>query len=697
MPFFIGVDIGGTFTDCAVLDDAGIVHIGKAPTTPDDPMRGCLDSIAAAAAKVGLSLSELMTRSSRFVHGTTIGLNAITARSGPKIGLLTTRGHGDAIFIMNGGGRTTGLDVEQLGYYPGTRNPEPLIDAAFVREIPERVDSRGEVVVPLNEGVLDEAIEQLVQAEVRAIAICFLWSFINPDHELRAKARVAAQAPHVYACCSSELIPILGEFERVAATVLNSYVGPVMADYASRLQAAIHEHGFRHELQFVHSAGGVLSRYSAERYPIQTLNSGPVGGVLGSANLGTQLGLSSIITADMGGTTFDVGIIHNGQPLARDMSAVAQHELHLPMVDVQSIGAGGGSIAWIDEAGGLKVGPRSAGAVPGPACYGTGGTDATVTDADLVLGMINGDRFLDGRVPLDLKRARTAICRIADRVGQSVDETAAGIALIADANMAALIRRMTLNQGFDPREFTLFAFGGGGPLHAGSYAREMNLKSVIIPMGDSASVWSALGAACGDLVHVKTRAVHLKAPFNAAEVGAVLKSLEQDIIAQFGSEGVGAGAVELSRFALMKFGLQVHEVETPISSGVLRDSAMATLTDAFIAKYESKYGKGSAYLPGGVHITGVRVRGRSPGAVPLLRQDTNTTTDIPAAAKREARHVYWHEENRRVSTPVYEGNHLQFGNRIAGPAIVDMPDTTIAVRPGQTLSKDAFANFVLQV
>jgi N-methylhydantoinase A len=698
MTYFVGVDVGGTFTDCAVLDHAGRVHIGKSHSTPADPVEGCFGALRAAADKLQITLQELLEQTNRFVHGTTMGLNAITSRAGPAIGLLATRGHGDAIRIMNGGGRTAGLTVDELSYLPGTYNPEPIVDPGNVFEVAGRVDSRGEVVVGLSERETQDAVRTLVQDKgVRAIAICFLWSFLNPDHERRAKQIVEELAPNIYACCSSDLIPILGEYERCATTVLNAYIGPVMSDYAARLQKVMKQSGYRFTIQFTHCAGGVVSALNVLRQPIHTINSGPVGGVVGSAFLGERLGLKSIITTDMGGTTFDVGIVRSGRPASRDLSVIHQHEVHLPMVDIQSVGAGGGSIAWIDEAGVLKVGPSSAGAVPGPACYGKGGNQPTVTDADVVLGMINTEKFLGGRVPLNRDLAIQAIEPLAKRLNLSVDETAAGISMIVDSNMAALIRRMTLNHGLDPREFVLFAFGGGGPCHAGFFAKEMEVKQVIIPMGDSAAVWSALGAATGDLIQVATKAIHLAEPFDPNQIAGAAGELESQLIRQYQEDGIGADAVTLSRYALMKFGRQVHEVETEINPGTLSGQAMEHLIERFIGNYESRYGKGSAYREGGIRISAIRVRGTVAGAAPAIHRESHSPVALPEASHAPPREIYWHEERRRVRTPIYRGTNMIGGNSVTGPAIIELPDTTIVIRPGQSASKDGLSNFVMQI
>jgi N-methylhydantoinase A len=697
--YFVGVDIGGTFTDVAVIGPTGTVHTGKAPTTPDSPERGCLDAITVAAQSMGVSLHSLLENTSQFVHGTTMGLNAITSRSGPPIGLITTRGHGDAVLIMNGGGRTAGLDVDQLAYLGGTNNPVSLVPRKQILEVNERMDCHGQIVVALDENEVAAAVRRLVfEDKISSIGVCFLWSFLNPAHELRAKSIIASIAPDVYVCCSSELAPILGEYERCATTVVNTYIGRVMDRYIDVLQAALGEHGYKHAVNFIHCAGGLISARAARSRPVFTLNSGPVGGVLGSVFLGAAIDRQSLITTDMGGTTFDVAVIDSGKAVTRDLSVIQQYEIHLPMVDIESVGAGGGSIAWLDGGGGLQVGPKSAGAVPGPACYGRGGHEPTVTDADVVLGVINPEAFLRGTMRLDAKLAYGAVERLATKLNKSVDETAAGIARIVDSNMAGLIRRMTLNRGRDPRDMTLLAFGGGGPAHAGWFAKELGLKEMIVPMGDCASVWSALGAASGDLMQVKTMALHLREPFERQLLSEAFEGLEAEVLREFAAEGLPLQQLRIFRFVMMKFGNQVFEVEVELHDATMAsDPAEDSLVARFVEQYESRYGAGSSYREAGVFITAIRVRAFAKGAAPKISKAAEMRADVPSDARGPERGVYWYELGKRVNTHIYHGEKLHHGNTLQGPAIIELPDTTVTVRPGQSAFKDALGNFLIKL
>ena len=410
----IGVDIGGTFTDCTIVHDGGAITTGKSPTTPDDRSRGFFDAISDAATKMGSTLEAVLQRCGLLVHGTTTGTNAIVERRGAATGLLATRGHEDAMFVMKGQGRTSGLSPDEALDVHSTRRPEPLVPRAMVRPITERIDVDGEVIVPLDEGEVGDAVRDLVAAGARALTISFLWSTMNPVHEQRARAIAAQVAPDVFISCSSDLSSRTGEYERTMTAVMNSYIGPLMLEYVDRIQDGARERGFQGSVQFAQCAGGAITSTEARHAPVRTVHSGPVAGTIAMAGIAERTQLRNVIAVDMGGTTFDVSVIHDGRPLQRDISVFERYAMALPMLDIESIGAGGGSIAWIDDVGRLNVGPRSAGARPGPACYGFGGTEATVTDADVVLGLVNPDNYLGGRMRLDRELAEAAMDRLAD-------------------------------------------------------------------------------------------------------------------------------------------------------------------------------------------------------------------------------------------------------------------------------------------
>src|SRR5207302_6807206 len=441
-------------------------------------------------------------------------------------------------------------DIARVVHFPSSQKPVPIVPKRLIEGVSERVDCFGEVVVPLNESQAEDAIRRLVEQGVEAIGVCFLWSFKYPQHEQRVKEMIEKIAPTLFVSCSTDIAPRWGEYERVTATALNAYIGPVMAKYLANLDEQLKKSGYRQPLQITQCGGGSISVDRAIESPLLTLDSGPVSGVTGSLYLGRLMGCPNIITTDMGGTSFDVGIIYGGQPAYSFVSNVAQYEYFLPKVDIQAIGSGGGSLARVDPAAKtLAVGPESAGADPGPVCYGKGGTIATVTDADVVLGYINPDNFLGGRIRLDRKKAVDSVQRIASALGLSLTEAASGIARIAEFKMADIIRKTTVEKGFDPRDFVLFAFGGAGPAHAGVFARELGVQKVIVPQKEIASTWCAFGAASADILHVYEQVDIQASPFDAARVNASLEALEKRASEQMDRDGI-AGPRRHYQFSL---------------------------------------------------------------------------------------------------------------------------------------------------
>ena len=415
--YLCGIDIGGTFTDCVVVDEAGRVTTGKAPSTPSDFGEGLIAALDVVAGKLGRPLDVLCRELAVLAHGTTVGTNAIIQKRGAKVGLITTKGHNDVIHIMRGSRGLTGRDIRLVVHIPESSKPDPIVPKYLIEGVSERVDCFGKVVVELNEEEAEQAIRRLVADGVEALAICFLWSFLAPEHEQRVKAMVERIAPDLFVTCSSELVPKWGEYERTAAVALNAYIGPLVTGYLARMDRRTTDLGYHHPLQITQCAGGTIPVAKAMGAPLLTLDSGPVSGVTGSRYAGGIMGYDNVITTDMGGTSFDVGIIHGGEPAFSYRSLVHQYEYYLSKVDIQVIGAGGGSMARIDEAtGAFRVGPESAGADPGPVCYGRGGTVPTVTDADLVLGYLDPDNFAGGAIRLDRDAAAKALAPMGERL-----------------------------------------------------------------------------------------------------------------------------------------------------------------------------------------------------------------------------------------------------------------------------------------
>lgn len=694
--YLCGIDIGGTFTDCVIVDGAGAVTTAKAPSTPHDFARGVQDALKAASGKLDLELDELCSEITMLSHGTTVGTNAIIQKRGAKVGLITTRGHNDVIHIMRGSRGLTGNEIRLVVHIPESQKPDPIIPKRLIEGVSERVDCFGKVIVKLNEEEAEAAIRRLLEKDVEAIAVCFLWSFLAPQHEARVKEMIADIAPNMFVTTSHELVPKWGEYERTAAVALNAYIGPLTTGYIAGVASDVEGLGYHQPLQITQCAGGTISVNRAMSAPLLTLDSGPVAGVTGSQYAGGLMGYDNIITTDMGGTSFDVGIIHDGKPAFSYTSLVHQYAYYLSKVDIQTIGAGGGSKAWIDETSGmLRVGPESAGAAPGPACYGRGGDIATVTDADLLLGYLDAENFAGGSLTLDRAAAEAAIKKIADPLGLSQLEAAAGIVKIAEFQMADLIRKVTIQKGFDPRDFVLFAFGGAGPVHAGVFAKELGVSKVIVPQRETASVWCAFGAAAADVLHVHERVNMMRSPFDVVELNNVLGELENRAKAELTADEILPERQHL-RFALdMRHKGQINEVEVEISGSSLAEADLPKLRDAFVGQYERQYGQGAS-LPGArLEIVTFRCRAAADTAKPRLTRADKMTATIDGAALRPARLVFWTEYSETIDTQVFNGEKLVPGNGVSGPAIVETADTTVVLHPEQTLAVDAFGNFEL--
>ena len=696
--YLVGVDIGGTFTDCVVIDERGAVTTAKAASTPGDFAQGMIDALSAAAEQLDLPLERLCRDIALLSHGTTIGTNAIVQKRGARIGLLTTKGHNDVIHIMSASRGVSGRDVRRVMHFPESQKPDPIVPKRLIEGVSERVDCFGRVVVPLNEEEAEAAIRRLLDKGVEAIAVCFLWSFLHPEHERRVRDMIHRLAPDVFVTCSVDLVPKWGEYERTTAVALNAYIGPLVSSYLGSLARRLKAFGYAPPLQITQCGGGTISVDKAMEAPLLTLDSGPVSGVTGSLYLGRIMGYPNIITTDMGGTSFDVGLICDGKPAYSYVSNVNQYEYFIPKVDIQAIGAGGGSLVRIDErTRTMRVGPDSAGAVPGPVCYGRGGTVPTVTDADLVLGFINPDNFAGGRMRLDKDRAERAIQSVAERLGMSLLECASGIAKIVEFQMADIIRRMTIGKGFDPRDFVLFAFGGAGPAHAGVFARELGVQKVVIPQRESASVWCAFGAASADVLHIHERVDIMASPFDGARINRNLAFLEEAARRQMARDGIDPDRQNLQFSIDMRHKGQINEVEVVLPWRRAEGDYEAPLRESFYETYERLYGRGSSFRGARVEMVTFRVRATAATPRPHLAAADRLSDRLPAAAQRGCRPVYWDETQGLAPTPVYDGAALLPGNRLAGPVVVETPDTVVVGGPGQSLAVDAYGNFEIML
>lgn len=698
MGYIVGIDIGGTFTDCTVIDEAGEVTVAKSPSTPPDFATGFFDVLTVAAERLDLSLEKLLAETTAIGHGTTVATNAMVERRGAKVGLLTTAGHGDVLRMMRAYGRVAGLPPDDLMHYSIGAKPDPIVPRDLIEEVQERIDSKGDVVVALDEDDAAAAIDRLLARGVEAIAVSLLWSFKNPTHERRLMALIEERDATLFTSASSALAPLLGEYERTAAVAVNSYVGPVSRDYLDALTARATESGYSRPINLMECSGGVAPVRRAAEGPVRLIGSGPAGGVIGTRFLADRMGIKDVVATDMGGTTFDVGLVIGGEPVRTSTTIVDKYEYYVPTIDISSIGAGGGSIASYDaNSATIRVGPESAGAAPGPVCFGRGGERPTVTDADLVLGYLNPEYFLRGDMSLEKDAAEAALAKLGEPLGRSAIETAAGVTQIIDFHMADQIRKLTVERGYDPRELAVFSYGGAGPVHGGAYGRELGAKQLIVPLASTASVWSALGIGSSDLLYVYELAQIIAAPWDPSEVSSGLAELEERAVADLAEAGFGNDEIVLQRVADVRYSLQVHVVEVPLPGGELGAGQMESLAGEFQERYETLYGAGSGFAGAGIEIVNLRLRAVGRTVDPAIQETAADPAPAPDEARRPSRDVYWHENDGLSETDIWVGTKLAPGATMDGPCVIEMPETTIVVRPGQNSRIDAFGNVIVEL
>jgi N-methylhydantoinase A len=679
--YTVAVDIGGTFTDVFAVDEqSGRTAVGKALTTPAELQRGVFDGLADAAGSLGIALPALLAGAARMVHATTQSSNAVFAFAGAKTAVLTTRGFGDTLLIMRATGRVAGLSVFERHHYRATDKPRLLADERDIVEIAERVDHRGRVVVPLDEAAVRAAAREIRARGYRAVAVAYLFAHQNAAHEQRTAELLTEEAPGLYVSLSSEVAPVIGEYERSATALFNAYVGPVIESYLARLEAALADAGLKQQLLIVQANGGVAT--TAQVVPIFTVESGPAAGVVGAAYLARSLGQPNVIATDVGGTTFKVALIRDGEWGYSRETVLNQYQLRLPMVDVASIGAGGGSIAWVDGRR-LRVGPQSAGAEPGPACYGAGGVAPTVTDADVVLGYLSPERFLGGRMRLDPERAHMAIrTRVADALYEGDALTAAaGIRQVVDSQMADLIRKATLERGYDPREFAMMAYGGCGPAHACSYGADAGVAEIVIPF--FATAHSAFGAALSDVRFSLRHSEPMVLPVASERLEAIYRTMEARGARELAVAEVPTARRVYRRWVEARFRRQVHHVRID-APAAFDEPAVAALPPAFEREYERLFGPGSALKDAGIELVNYGVDAIGVVEKPALE----CAAPSGRAAPRTERPVWCPLRRALRATPIYDGLALAPGVELAGPVVIEHPGTTIVVLDGQRVRID---------
>jgi N-methylhydantoinase A len=667
--YTIGIDVGGTFTDIVVTSPDGATTIAKAATTPGDQSDGVLDGIARAAAALHLSSAALLAQAGRIVHGTTVATNALLEGKAARVGMLTTEGHRDIIEMREG------LKPER--YNMRMVPPAPLVPRRLRLGVRERLRPDGATEVPLDRASLNAALDRLTGENVPAVAICFLHAWQNPAHEQAAAAAARQRLQHAYITTSAEVVPQIKEFERFSTTVANAAVGPVIEAYLRRLQTRLAEAGFSGTLFVILSHGGVASVDEAVRLAAGTTLSGPAGGVAAAVALAREGLARDLITFDMGGTSTDIALVQDGHANLSDGRAVANARIALPALDIVTLGAGGGSIAHLDRSGLLQVGPQSAGADPGPACYGQGGAAATVTDANLVLGYLDPANFLGGRRTLDVAAATEGVARLAGALGIETIAAAAGIHRLVNTRMADGVRVATVRRGVDPRRHALLAFGGAAGLHVAAVAAELGIGRVVVPL--AASVLSAWGMLNTDLRIELARSQAQRSGIDIAALQAAFAAMERE-----GRERLGwfDGEVTVHRSADMRYGEQVFEIAVPLDAmDFAAPNVAAEIEAAFHARHEALY----TYSLPDQDVVLVNARASVVGRLPPAPVVSGNVA-AASAAEKSRRRVHlgsWTE------VPVYDFAAIAAGQTLAGPAIVESDTTTVLLRPGDTAQFDA--------
>ena len=693
MNYVVGVDIGGTFTDCVVVDEAGNVTIGKSLSTPADFSQGALNAAADAARNLGLGSAEELLASTRlFFHACTVADNTLITRAGAKTGLILTKGFGDTLHMMRGK-IAEGLTENEIAHRSALDKPEPFVPRKLVEEVTERIDYKGAELIRLDAHGAEQALDKLIAKGVESVAVCFLWSILNDAHEKQLAQILKNKYPELFFTLSSEVAPYLGEFERSATTVFNAYIGPKISAYLRSLEEILRRKGLRREPLIMQAYGGVLGIAATCKNAVGIIESGPAAGIVGTRYLGEHIGEKNILATDMGGTTFKVSVVRDGV-IERDYKPVImRHSILSTKIWVESIGAGGGSIAWIDrDTGLLKVGPQGAGASPGPVCYDVGGREPTVSDADLILGYLNPDYFLGGRMKLNKAKTLDAVReKIAKPLKLSEVEAASGIYRIANSHMSDLIRKATVEKGHDPRNFVLFAFGGAAPVHASRYAAELGIRQVVVPL--TASVHGATGLISSDVVYEYGKSDHVVVPVAPARVNENFAGLLQHALGDLSAAGFADGEVQVGRSVDMRYRYQVHELNVPFPAGsaAITESDMEELFALFDDVYERAFGQGSGYREAGKEILTFRLVATGLLKKPHIKAEVARSSDGAQAIKGR-RDVYFEEARKFVATPVYDFTKMHPGAAFAGPAIIETPVTTVLVNPNDRAAMDEYRN-----
>jgi N-methylhydantoinase A len=685
----IGIDVGGTFTDFLLMEAGGATEIHKVLSTPDDPSIAVLEGLERMAAARGEAPAAFLGAVEIIVHGTTVTTNAVLTGRVAKTGLVTTKGFRDALQMRRG--------IREETYDNKAKPPEPLVPRWLRRPVGERVTAEGAVHAPLVVADVEDAATRFLEADVEAVAICFMHAYANPEHEEAAAQCLARALPDAYRSISSAVLPQVRFYDRVSTTVLNAAVGPILERYLTSLTARLDAAGFGGVLLIMQSNGGVTTPGVAAKLAASTLLSGPAAAPVAGLAYSEPHDARSFITVDMGGTSFDAALVRDGEPELTTDARIAKHALALPSLEINTIGAGGGSIGWIDEGGLLRMGPASAGADPGPACYGRGGTLPACSDANLVLGYLSAEFFAGGHMTLDRSAAEAVIAReIADPLGLGVAQAAFGMFRVMNVNMASGIREITVQKGFDPRDFPLICAGGAGPIHAAMIAEELEIGRILIPR--ESSIFCAAGMLRSDLKHDYVRSYHT--PFAAAGLDATrfqdaLASMAAEANETLAGEGIAPGARRFAHALDLRYLGQYHEVRVEVPEGELDGPDFAAIARRLHASHNRLYGYDLEADGTEIELVNLRLSATGVTDKPPLAQESRVEAD-PGTAQKRTRAVFLPHEGEFREVGVYDGDKLRHGNRIEGPAIVEQVNTTVLVPSGYRLDCDALGSFVME-
>jgi N-methylhydantoinase A len=680
----VTVDTGGTFSDFVFFnEETGEITITKVPSTPKEPFQAVLNGVKELLAR-GVAAKDI----SFFSHGTTVGTNALLEEKGALTGLLVTEGFRGIYEVME----------QSRGYGPATydlffEKPKLLAEPYYTEEIPERVDFRGEVLKPVDVESSLQAVRRLKRKKVESIAACFLFSFLNPGHELAIKEIVAREFPEASLSLSCEVLPQIREFYRLSTTVINAYIAPVMSRYLGRLEQRLRELGLMTpRLYIMQSNGGVATFQSAAKKPVATVLSGPAGGVIASLGISRLAGIKNVITFDMGGTSCDVALIHEGNPGVTTQGRINQRPISLPMLDIHTVSAGGGTIARIDAVGGVQVGPDSAGAEPGPICYDHGGEDVTITDANLVLGVLHPEKFLGGRLKLNREKAEKLLEeKIAKPLGLSTLEAADGILKIVNVKMEEAIKAVSSQRGYDIRDFTLIAFGGGGPMHAGRIALDLGIPTLLVP--STPGVTSALGLLLADVKHdyVRSKLASLK-ELDLDEINRLFSELASQAKNDLRGEGFGDNEIAVQAFLDLRYAGQGYELTVPSPLPPFKTVDLELMRQRFDAQHEQAHGHKAESEP--VELVSLRLV--SLGRVPRAKLSPAAATGRKVEAARTGdREIFFGREYGLLDCAIYNRDLLEPGHEIAGPAVIEQLDTTTVIHPEQKATVDDYRNLII--